>query len=1000
MPVTLYGREHEQAVVDGLLADARRGASGVLVLRGEPGIGKTALLDHAADAATGHGMRLIRATGVEYEAELPFAALHLLLGADFGRLAAALPEPQRLALQAAFGITAAGDTPRSSDRLLTGLAVLTLLAELAEEQPLLCVVDDAQWLDHASAEALLLAARRLQAEPVALLFAAREGEGAFPAQGLPELRLEGLTQEASGRLLDARSAGSTAPAPAVRARLLAEAHGNPLALTELPRALAAETRADGGRAARTPAAASEPPGAVGPLGPAGAVPLTTRLQIAFHGQVSRLPAATQTLLLLAAAEENGDPEVLRRAAGHLGLAIDDLGPAEDAGLVRLVGRVAFRHPLLRAAVYQRAPLAQRLAAHRALADALDTAGSQGPGGADTENADRRAWHLAIAAPGPDERIARALEQAALRAHERGGHAEAAAAIERAARLTPDPATAARRWTLAAEAALESGDLAHAHTLAARAETRITAGGPDPGAPERAAGAGGTTQTEGPGGPGTGLAADGSAPALLRTLRHVQATARFLQGDFPAAYRLLLRDAARTAGADPQQAARMLLQAFHAAWYLGEEPLREVTGALAALDLPERDAIGPLARYVVAAVRPVLGEPSGALPGVDETVEAARLGGAMVPWDVVQVCGASLILGRDAETHRLAARLAADARARGGFGQLPTILFFLAEAELFHGRPRDALAGATEALRIARDTGQRQWTSQLTAFLAHLAAVEGDPEACRRLADEALAVTGPDAAGVIAPGTPWAQWALGLLDLGAGRAREALDRLEALANGPMRHHVCATRAIPDLVEAAVRLGCPERAAGPLAYFRRWAKLTGQPWAEALVLRCRALAEEADEDEVRAAYERALALYGGDAGPDRPFERARTALLYGEWLRRGRRRTRARGPLREAIGVFERLGAVPWAERARAELDATGESVPRAGAAGPAGLTPQESQIVRLAARGLSNRDIAAQLFLSPRTVGYHLYKAYPKLGVAARGELADLPELAELAGPAA
>ncbi|MBY8884959.1 AAA family ATPase [Streptomyces sp. PTM05] len=985
MPVTLYGREYEQAVVDGLLADARRGTSGVLVLRGEPGIGKTALLDHAADAATGHGMRLIRATGVEYEAELPFAALHLLLGADFGRLAAALPEPQRRALEGAFGLTAASGAPRSSDRLLTGLAVLTLLAELAEEQPLLCVVDDAQWLDHASTEALLLAARRLQAEPVALLFAAREGEGAFPARGLPELRLEGLTAEASGRLLDARSAACAAPTPAVRARLLAEAHGNPLALTELPLALAAETRAAGTRAAETGATAPEPSGPATSLGPAGAVPLTTRLQIAFHGQVSRLPAATQTLLLLAAAEENGDPEVLRRAAGHLGLAIDDLGPAEDAGLVRLVGRVAFRHPLLRAAVYQRAPLAQRIAAHRALADALDTAG---PGGGDTENADRRAWHLAIAAPGPDEEIARALERAAFRAHERGGHAEAAAAIERAARLTPDPATAARRWTLAAEAALESGDLAHAHTLAARAEARITANGP--GDPEQGAD---------PGGPGTGLAADGSAAALLRTLRHVQATARFLQGDFPSACRLLVRNAETTAPADPQQAARMLLQAFHAAWYLGEEPLREVTGALAALDLPEQDAVGPLARYVVAAVRPVLGEPSGPLPGVDETVETARRNGAMVPWDVVQVCGASLILGRDAETYRLAAALAADARARGGFGQLPTILFFLAEAELFHGRPRDALAGATEALRIARDTGQRQWTSQLTAFLAHLAAVEGDADACRRLADEALAVTGQGAAAAIAPGTPWAQWALGLLDLGAGRAREALDRLEALANGPMRHHVSATRAIPDLVEAAVRLGCPERAAGPLAYFRRWAELTGQPWAEALALRCRALVAEAD-DEAQTSYERALALYGGDTGGERPFERARTALLHGEWLRRGRRRTRARVPLREAIEVFERLGATPWAERARAELDATGESVPRGGAAGPAGLTPQESQIVRLAARGLSNRDIAAQLFLSPRTVGYHLYKAYPKLGVAARGELADLPELAELAGPAA
>ena len=332
MPTTLYGREGERAALDRLLDDARAGTSGVLVLRGEPGIGKSALLDHAAATAEGHSMRVLRATGVEYEAELPFAALHLLLAPGLHRLPA-LPGPQRDALEGAFGL--APVTPgRPADRLLTGLAVLSLLSELADERPLLCVVDDAQWLDRASADALLLAARRLKAEPVALILAARDGEGAFDAPGLPELPLTGLDDRACGQLLDAHAAGL---APAVRGRVLAEAHGNPLALTELPAALAGE--------------------GTGPH--PGALPLTTRLQVAFHGQVSRLPPATQTLLLVAAAERGGRLDVVERAAATLGAAIADLQPAQDSGLVRLVERefaapaIAFRHPLLRAAVHQR-----------------------------------------------------------------------------------------------------------------------------------------------------------------------------------------------------------------------------------------------------------------------------------------------------------------------------------------------------------------------------------------------------------------------------------------------------------------------------------------------------------------------------------------------------------------------------------------------------------------------------------------------------------------------
>ncbi|GAA2138111.1 LuxR family transcriptional regulator [Kitasatospora kazusensis] len=896
----LYGRGREQAVIDGLLHGARDGRSAVLVLRGEPGIGKSALLEYAAGRA-GESFGVIRATGVEYEAELPFAGLSLLLAPALDRIGA-LPGPQRRALEGAFGLAERGP----GDRLLTGLATLGLFAELAAEQPLLCLVDDAQWLDRASAEALLLAARRLQAEGVVLLLAARDGEGAFDAAGLAELPLTGLSPTAAAELLSARAADHP---PAVRQRALAEAHGNPLALTELPGALARER-----------------PGAVGGL------PLTGRLQLAFHGQVSRLPAATQTLLLVAAAEETGDLDAVLRAATALGAPPDSLGAAEEQGAVRLTAdhRLVFRHPLLRAAVLQRAPLSQRLAAHRALGETL-------------ADGDRRTWHLALAATGPDAALADDLERVAARAEALGGHGGAATAYERAARLTPDRAAATRRLVLAAESATEAGELDRAAELAELASART------------------------------------DEPSTVALLDHVRATAHFWRGAYPAAYQLLLEGS--RAGIEPPRAARMLLQAFHAAWYLGERQLGEVLDGLAALPLSDQDPAGPPARYLLAAVLPLLGRPAPELPAARDTAAEARRAGAAPVRDLVQVCGATLILGRDEETYDLATELVAEARATGSVGLLPTLLFFLAEAELFHGRHRDAEVTATEGLALARDTGQRQWSSQLRSVLAYLAALAGDADSCAGLAAAAL-----DGSGTAPPaGRPWAQWSLALLDLGQGRAAAALDRLVPLTTGPDRHHVSATRAVPDLVEAAVRLGRPERAAEPFERYARWAAAAGTPWARALLLRCQALL--GPDELAESAYLSALELH---RQANRPFEEARTRLLFGEWLRRERRKNEARPLLRAALEAFELLGARPWADRARTELTATGEAAPTGRADGPlAALTPQELQIARLAAQGLSNRDIAAQLFLSPRTVGHHLYKAYPKLGVASRAELADL-----------
>jgi DNA-binding CsgD family transcriptional regulator len=922
----LHGRDGETAALVALLDGAREGRSGALVLRGEAGIGKSALLDHAVGAAD--GMAVIRSAGVEFEAELPYAGLQLLLRKAMGSVDA-LPGPQRGALRTAFGLAAGG----AAEPMFVGLAVLSLLADHAGDGGLLCVVDDAQWLDRASAGALAFAARRLDAEGVVMLFAARDGEGAFTAPGLPELRLGALGDEAAEALLAERGG---VLADAARGQVLAEARGNPLALLELPVAL---------RAGQAPAAGG------------AALPLTSRLQLAFHGQVSHLPRGTQTLLLVAAADHTGDPGILVRAAGRLGVGVADLPPAEEAGLVFVdeEDRLRFRHPLVRAAIHQRAPLPERLAAHRALAEACDP----------VLDPDHRAWHLAAAATGPDEEVAAALQATAGRARERSGHAAAAAAYERAARLSTDPAARAERLVLAAESASEAGEIDRARAFARQA-ARATS----PAAPVA------------PGGPAAGAAGQG---ALRARVLHVEGLADFWQGDFPAAHRTLTEAAGLAAAVDPAGAARMLVQAAHTAWYLGADEVDDTLGRLAALEVPADAPIRPVAEFVIGALGPGAGEAPP--PAVDAAAAAARAarGGRVDPRDLVMLCGVGLTLGQDAEAHALTTVLAAESRDSGGIGRLSTLMFFRAEAEIFRSRLDDAQRTASEGLRISRATGQLQWVSQLSATLAHVAALRGDEAECRAQVDQALAA---GSGSGTAPGAPWTYWSQGLLDLGLGRAQSALDRLLPLTDPAVRHQICATRSVPDLVEAAVRLGAPERADEAFGRFARWADRTRQGWAAALVARCRAL--RAPDSAAEGLYAEALAGHDPQA---RAMDWARTALLYGEWLRRARRKSEARGHLQGALDVFERLGAGPWADRARAELGAAGAAVevaPRTrSVAEEAGLTPQEAQIVRLAAQGLSNKDIAAQLFLSPRTVGYHLYKAYPKLGVVSRGELTGL-----------
>ncbi|RKT52873.1 helix-turn-helix transcriptional regulator [Saccharothrix australiensis] len=881
----LHGRSSELAVVDRLLADARAGRSGVLVVRGEAGIGKSALLDHAV----ADGFRVLRGVAVESESVVPFAGLNLLLGRVVDQ-AGSLPPNQAAALRSALGLA----PPDGGHCHLVGLAVLTLLADLAERSPVVCLVDDAHWLDPGSAAALLFAARRLEAEGVVMIFAARDLHAPpFPAPGLPELRLTGLSPEDSAALLDAHAADLPRY---VRDQIAVEARGNPLALLELPAAQ---------REGHLPAAHAHR---------VGALPTHSRIQQTFADRIGALPAATRELLLVAAADDTGDPGVVFKAAALLGVGPADLEPAERRQLLRTAdGRLVFRHPLIRAAAYRGAPLVRRLAVHRALAEV-------------SEDAYRGALHLAAATTAPDEDVARVLARSAEDARGRGGYAAVAAAYQRAAELSPDVGRRGRRLTAAAGAAVEAGQFDRAGALADRAADLL------------------------------------DDPLELSRVAHIRATLAGEQGRYAEAATLLSRAARCAAHEDRVLAGDLLFAAAQNAWTARDlAAVREIDAQAAGL--PGASEVHALAR---AALGLEGGDLADALAALRELVAARREGcrsNAVLAWWL-------LLLGDDEAAFDWAAGLERESRAAGALGVLPRVQAYLARVLLHLGRFRDARATAEEGLRIAADVGQVFSVGFLHSVLAELAAIEGDEERCR--ASVARLTGGP-------PRSIRAACALALLDLGLGRHEAVLERLAEVAGGAYRLY--AIGSLPDLVEAAARVGRPAVAEDAAAWYERWAEHTGQAWARAVARRCRALLT----DEERWFTE-AVELHR-DSG--HPFDRARTGLLYGEWLRRARRRSEARVHLRAALDEFDRLGATPWAARARAELRATGESRSRPGPDPLSTLTPQELQVVRLAAEGLSNREIGAQLFLSPRTVGYHLYKAYPKLGVASRVELGRL-----------
>jgi DNA-binding CsgD family transcriptional regulator len=905
--VMLWGRLEECGALDGLLADVRAGRSRALVVRGEPGIGKTALLGYAADTA--QDFRVARAEGVESEMELPFAALQQLCGRMLHRLDQ-LPAPQRDALGVAFGLRA-GSAP---DRFLVGLAVLGLLSEVAADQPLLCLVDDAQWLDQASARVLAFVARRLDAESVALLFGTRDPAAAGDLAGLPGLVAEGLPDADAWALLASVLPGRLDER--VRDRIIAESGGNPLALLELPHGVTVAELAGG-------------------FGVAGKVPLAGRIERSFLRRIAPLPEVTRWLLLLAAAEPAGDPALLWRAAGNLGISADAAAPAEADGLLTVGARVTFRHPLVRSAVYQAAPAGDRRRAHLALAGATDP----------DVDPDRRVWHRAQAAAGPDEDIAAELERSASRAQARGGLAAAAAFLERSAALTPDPGRRAQRALAAAQAQYQAGAFDAALGLAATAE--------------------------------------------LGPLNEFQrARADLLRGQIAFASRrgsdappLLLKAAKSLEMLDMRLARETYLEALFAALFAGRLALgggaREVAEAARAAPPPPQPARAPDLLLDGLALVITEGYPAGA-PMLKQAVSAfcgadvSREEGLRWLW-LSQADRSAGLLWDYESWDLLSARQVKLARDAGALTALPFAATLRAGVHLWAGEFAVAASLVAEVESVTEATGSSiapTGAVALAAFRGHEA----------------------DAAELIEAGTKDAErrgegqrltffhWATAVLCNSLGRYAEALASAQK-ASEDSPADLFANWAVAELIEAATGSGVPELAAGVLQRLSATARASGTDWALGVETRSRALLSDGENAET--LYREAIDRLGRTRVR---MELGRAHLLYGEWLRRQNRRIDAREQLRLAHQMFAAMGADGFAERAARELRATGERVRKRTTGTPAQLTAREAEIAQLASDGLSNPEIAAQLFMSPRTVEYHLRKVFTKLAISSRNQL--------------
>jgi DNA-binding CsgD family transcriptional regulator len=897
----LLGRDRERSELYALV-DGIEQHGGALVVRGDAGIGKSALLAAARERALSRGVTVVSTTGTLSEAQLAFAGLHQLLlplldGLDL------LPNPQRRALETAFGI-AEGDAP---DLFLIGLAALRLVAERAAESPLLFVVEDAQWLDRPSSEVLKFVARRVESDPALLLFAVREGvSSAFDDAGLPELPVTGLDPGASNALLDLGAA--TLP-PDVRRRILDEAEGNPLALIELPIA-AGELGAQTAR--------SDP------------FPLTDRLERAFASRLTSLATGVQKLLLLAALDDVDLAELSQAAARPV--EQKDLAPAVDAGLGRLEsGRFRFRHPLVRSAVQQAATAAERRDAHAALAEAL------------VGEPDRAVWHRAAATSGPSEDVAIALDAAAERATLRGGGDVAVAAYERAAELTADPQRRAMRLFLAGDLSLELGGPKEGVRLF-RAAQRI-------GLPP----------------------AEHAIASFYLELAEGTWSGSALIRDFGRIARELVASGEGRRGLEA-----LATVAVRAYWErLDNRTRHEIAAVSDEIAGPPDD---PIRLSVVGLIDPI-----GRGKQVIEQLSHLSPVGMSDVHDLFAAGAAAQSVWADTLALPFLQAAAAMARANGQLNQLAQTLVLEAWSDLRRGAVRRAFTGAAEGARIAEEIRALRYLVAARLAQAIASAEQGDDETAERLIAEAETLLLPLGANPMLALPALARGRLALAGERFGEAYEHLVRIFDPA-GPAFHQFVRGWALADLAEAAVRGdGDLERVRGYLAEWEQVAEATTAPHLQVQVAYAAAILAK------DAVAEQCFRLAIASAQAEWPFYVARAQLAYGAWLRRHRRMTQSRAPLREAAETFDALGLLRYAERARRELRASGETVRRRVPGGWSQLSPQELQIAQLAAEGLSNREIGERLYLSHRTVESHLYRLFPKLGITSRAQLRDALE---------
>ena len=897
-------RRSERAVLERLLDAVRVGESRALVVHGEPGVGKTVLLENLVGQV--QGCRVVRVTGVQFEIELAFAGLHQLCAPMLDRLDS-LPGHQRDALGTALGLSA-GNPP---DGFLVGLAVLGLVAEAAREQPLICVVDDAYWVDRASRQALAFVARRLAAESVALIFAVREPNDVPELMGLPQLMVGGLPDDDARTLL-----GSALHGPVeewVLDRIVAETRSNPLALEELPQGW-------------TPAELA------GGFGLPDVLPLPGRIEESFRRRLAPLPADTQRLLLVAAAEPHGDPVLLWRAAERLGIAVE--AAAAAAGLLEIGARVRFRHPLVWSAVYWAAAPEERRRAHRALAEATDP----------EADPDCRVWHDAQAASGPDEDIAGELERSAGRAQARGGLAAAAAFLERATELTPDPVRRALRAQAAAQAAHQAGAPDTALRLLSLAEA-----GP----------------------------LDDLQRARLVLLR---AQIAFAVGRGSDVLPLLLKAAKQLEPLDVGLARETYLDALSAAMFVGRLAsgggvLEAAQAARAAPPSPQRprapdlllDGLAVLLTQGYSAGTPMLRRALSAFCRQDISIEQG------LRWHWL-VCRTAVHLWDYETWEMLSARLVQPARDAGALTVLPLALTSHIAVLMFAGELTAAASLVEEVKAVTEATGNHFAPYGALAVAAYQGR-EVEAELIEAILEEVMARS--EGFGLAVTG-----WAKAVLYNGLGRYEDALDSAEqAVGEHPVKMGASAW-ALAELIEAATRSGTAEVAADALYRLTETTRASGTDWALGIEARSHALLRNGPPAE--SAYREAIDRLGRTSIR---VELARAHLVYGEWLRRENRRLDAREQLRTAHEMFTAMGMGAFAQRTARELRATGETArKRTTVELSRELTAQEAEIVRLVREGLSNAEIAARLFISPRTVEWHLSKIFSKLHISSRKQL--------------